>query len=75
MTEKRRVPETLADACMAEMTRIRDDVMPAYQEIGPAGGFALMMMRNCLDKATRALAEGDAVTLLRLLPELKEFHT
>lgn len=66
---------TLADQVMVEITRVRDEVMPPYLEIGPAGAFALLMMRGAIDAATRALAEGDAVMLLRLLPQLKEFHT
>jgi hypothetical protein len=66
---------SLADALLAEMTRVRDEVMPAYQEIGPAGGFALTLMRRDLDEAARALAEGDAVACLRLHASLKGFHT
>ena len=66
---------SLADALLAEMTRVRDEVMPAYQEIGPAGGFALTLMRRDLDEAARALAEGDAIACLRLHQSLKGFHT
>ncbi len=69
------MPETFPDKVMTEITRVRDEVMPAYLEIGPSGAFAVMMMRTTIDAATRALAEGDAVALLRLLPELKGFHT
>ncbi len=49
--------------------------MPAYLEAGPAGGFALTLMRRDLDEAARALAEGDAVACLRLHQSLKGFHT
>jgi hypothetical protein len=66
---------SLADALLAEMTRVRDEVMPAYVEIGPAGGFALTLMRRDLDEAARALAEGDAIACLRLHQSLKGFHT
>lgn len=66
---------SLADALLAEMTRVRDEVMPAYVEIGPSGGFALTLMRRDLDEAARALAEGDAVACLRLHQSLKGFHT
>lgn len=56
-----------------EMTRVRDVLMPMYQSIGPAGGFALAMMRAELDRATKALAEGDVVAMLRSYEALKGF--
>lgn len=67
--------KTLADALLAEITRVRDKVMPAYIEIGPPGTFALALMRADLDAATRALAEQDAVECLRLYKELQGYHT
>lgn len=66
---------TLADSCMAEIARVRDEVMPAYQEIGDAGVFALTMMRATIDDTTRALAEGDATKLLALHERLRGFST
>lgn len=49
--------------------------MPAYQEIGDAGVFALTMMRATIDDTTRALAEGDATKLLALHERLRGFST
>jgi hypothetical protein len=57
------------------MARVRDEVMPAYIEIGPAGAFALALMRRDLDEAARALAEGDAVACLRAYDALKGYST
>lgn len=68
-------PRNLAEALMAEIRRVRDEVLPAYLEIGPAGAFAVAGMRGDLDAATRALAEQDAVSCLRLLGELQGWHT
>lgn len=56
-----------------EMARVRDDLMPQYLSIGPAGGFALALMRAELDRATKALAEGDIVTMIRSYEALKAF--
>lgn len=56
-----------------EMARVRDVLMPQYIAIGPAGGFALMMMRAELDGATKALAEGDVVQMMRSYEALKGF--
>ena len=66
---------SLADALPREMTRVRDEVMPAYIAIGPPGAFALAMMRADLDAAARALVEGDIVTMLRLYESLKGYET
>jgi hypothetical protein len=56
-----------------EMARVRDELMPMYQSIGPAGTFALTMMRAELDRATKALAEGDVITMMRSYEALKGF--
>ena len=62
--------DTLGDALPREMARVRDEVMPAYIKIGPAGQFALAFMR-----ATKALAEGDVVEMLRVYESLKGYST
>ena len=66
--------ETLGDALPAEMARIRDKIMPMYQEIGQAGKPALFMMRMELDAAAKAMAEGDIVEMLRCYNSLKEYE-
>ena len=67
--------ETLGDALPREMTRVRDEVMPFYIEIGPPGQFALAMMMADLDAATRALASGDVIAMLRIYEKLKGYST
>lgn len=69
------VADTLSDAILREMTRVRDEVLPAYLAVGPAGGFAVAMMRRELDAAARALAQSDVAACLRLHESLKEYHT
>lgn len=64
---------TLGDDLPKEMARIRDIVMPAYHDIGPAGGFALAMMRRDLDLAARAMAEGDVVGMVSAYEALKDY--
>ncbi len=64
---------TLGDALPAEMARVRDVLMPQYLSIGPAGGFALVMMRASLDRAAKALAEGDLPLMIRAYEELRQF--
>lgn len=65
-------PMTLGEALPAEMARVRDELIPAYQSIGPAGAFGLLMLRQALDRAAKAMAEGDVVAMLRAYQELKE---
>lgn len=57
------------------MARVRDEVMPPYIEIGPAGAFALFMMRADLDRAAKAMIEGDVVEMLRAYESLKGYST
>ncbi len=64
--------DTLADALPREMARVRDELIPAYQSIGPAGAFGIMMLRASLDGAAKALASGDVIEILRSYNELKE---
>lgn len=66
--------ESLGTALPAEMKRIREVVIPAYQSIGPAGQFALAVMQYTLTVAEKMMAEGDVVGMIRAYQELKEFE-
>ena len=68
-------PDTLGEAIPREMARVRDEVLPAYLEIGVAGVFASAAIRAGLDDAAKALAEGDVVAMLRIYQALKEAKT
>lgn len=56
-----------------EMARVRDKVLPVYDQF-PTGVIAATMMRQALDRATRALAEGDVIQCIRSYEELKGFE-
>ena len=60
--------ESLGEALLREMARVRDIAMPAYIAIG------LAFMRGDLDRATKALAEGDVVAMLDAYFRLKEYR-
>ncbi len=66
---------TLGEALPRAMTRVRDHVMPTYVAIGPSGAFGLMFMRQALDRAAKAMAEGDVVAMIAAIQELREFKT
>lgn len=64
---------SLGEALPREMARVRDRVMPAYLEIGAPGLFALSMMKVDLDRAAKAMIEGDTIEMLRVYESLKEY--
>lgn len=64
-------PTTLGEALPAEIARVRDDIMPVYADIGALGMFAVLSMKRDMDLATKALAEGDVIAMLRAYEELK----
>ena len=66
---------TLGEALPQEMARVRDEVLPAYLEVGPPGMFAASCMRQDLDEAAKALAEGDLVKMIQVYQSLKEWRT
>ncbi len=71
--------DTLADGLPREMARVRDEVMPQYLALRGMPGVsvepALALMRASLDRAAKAMAEGDVVAMLRAYQDLKECQT
>ena len=64
--------ESLAEALPKEMARVRDELLPMYVQIGPAGSFGAAMLRGALDRAAKAMASGDVVAMLAAYQELKD---
>lgn len=65
--------DTLGDALPREIARVRDELIPMYQEIGAPGMPAIFLMRQSLDAATKAMIEGDVVAMLCAYEDLKGF--
>lgn len=65
---------SLGEELPKEMARVRDVLMPQYLAIGPAGQFALTLMRAELDRATKAMADGNVVAMRRSYEALKDFN-
>lgn len=74
-----RTEDSLGEALPREMARVRDEVMPPYLELRGVPGvnveFALGSMRNALDVAARAMAEGDLPAILAAYENLKGYST
>jgi hypothetical protein len=64
--------KSLADALPDEIKRVTG-LLPLYAEIGPAGIFAITMMRASLDRATRATASGDILDMMECLVDLQGY--
>lgn len=64
---------SLGDALPREMARVRDKVLPVYLGI-PGGVFSATLMRQALDDAARAMAEGDVAAMASAYQSLKEFQ-
>lgn len=67
--------ETLGEALPREMARVRDELMPQYRAIGAPGLFALTVMVTALERAAKAMAEGDVVAMLSAYELLKDFKS
>lgn len=67
-------PTTLGEALPLEMARVRDEVLPAYVEIGQAGSIAATLMRLDLDHAAQAMARGDVPAMIAYYQALKGWH-
>lgn len=65
--------KSLGEALPQEMARVRDELLPLYDEIGAPGMFAATMMRRDLDRAAKAMAEGDTVEMMRVYQSLKDY--
>lgn len=65
---------SVAEELQKQISRVRDEIMPVYQEIGLPGKPALFLMQRELDTAVKALAEGDAIACIRSLEGLKGFN-
>lgn len=64
--------ENLAEALPLEMARVRDELLPEYDALGAPGVFAAAVLRHDLDDASRALASGDVVAMLRAYEALRD---
>lgn len=62
--------KTLGEKLPEKIAFVRDELLPRYLEIGPAGAFAVTMIRLTLDRASKAMIEGDVVEMLRVYAEL-----
>lgn len=63
---------TLADELPRQMKRVREQLIPAYQQIGTAGHFALAFLNQDLREAEEAMASQDLARMIRACKKLQE---
>lgn len=67
--------DTLGDALPREIARVRDEVLPVYDALpNGAGKPAAFLMRADLDLASKAMIEGDCVTMIQVYESLKGYN-
>lgn len=64
--------ESLTEALPKEIERVQE-MIPAYESIGPAGGFAVASMKNDIRAAHAAMMSGDVVAMLQVYESLKGY--
>lgn len=67
--------KSLGEALPKEMARVRDHVLPHYAAIGPAGAIGAAFIRNHLDRAAKAMAEGDLVGMIAAYKALTQIES
>lgn len=65
---------SMIEEIQKECNKLRDEYIPAYRSIGPAGNFAIAMMQSTITTAEQAIANGDCVQMIRSLQDLREFE-
>lgn len=72
--ERNNSMSSVGEEIVKEMARVRE-IIPIYDALpGNVGIFASTLMRQALDRAARALAEGDIVAIVRSYEELRGFE-
>ena len=65
--------ENLIEVLQNKVAEMREEYLPVYQTIGPAGAFVVAMVHSAIQKAEQAVATMDVVEMVRSLQELRNF--
>lgn len=52
--------------------QVREQLVPAYEEIGPVGMFGLAMIEQAVEEGEAAIASGDVARMVAAYEALKE---
>ena len=62
----------IIEGIQAECRRVREQLVPAYEEIGPVGAFGKAMILAAVQEGEAAIASGDTIRMMQALVALRE---
>ena len=62
----------LIEGIQTECNRLRDEALPLYEQIGPAGAFARAVIRQAITEGEAAIASGDVIRCLAAYESLRK---
>jgi len=62
----------LIEAIQERCNYIRTEILPAYEEIGPAGFIGKTLLKADITRAESVIASGDTIEMIAVLKELRE---
>lgn len=62
----------LIEGIQQQCNRVREDLLPAYDKLGPVGTFGAAMLRNAIREGEGAIASGDVMRMLAAYKSLEE---
>jgi hypothetical protein len=63
--------ENVIEGIQRQCNRVRDELLPAYESIGPAGKFGAAMLKLAVKNGEAAIASGDVVQMVAAYKELE----
>lgn len=61
----------LIEGIQEQCKRVRDELLPLYEELGPVGAFGAAMLKQAVTEGEAAIASGDVVRMLAAYKELE----
>lgn len=62
----------LVEGIQQQCNRVRDELIPMYEEIGPAGIFGKIMLQAAIREGEAAIASGDVVQMVAAYKSLED---
>lgn len=66
--------KNIIEGIQRQQARLREEIIPAYQSLGPCGAIALYVMNTAMKRADEAIATGDTVGMIAAYKDLEGFE-
>lgn len=67
--------ENIIEGIQRQCRRVRNTVIPAYEEIGVPGAIAAAMIRRSVEQAEAAIASGDVLAMIAAYKDLEGYES